>query len=153
MTKPKSTTKKAVAVKAKEPEQTEPKARFYKGVGGRKSSVALVRLFTQKGDITVNGKPLSTYFSLPKHQAAVTSPVSLMNQMESMSASVQVRGGGVNAQAEAVRHGIARALVAFNEEYRKRLRKAGFMTRDAREVERKKPGLKKARKAPQWAKR
>src|SRR3989344_5009294 len=99
ITKPKSTTKKAAAVKAKELEHNEPKARFYKGVGGRKTSVALVRLFTKKGDIVVNGKPLSTYFSLPKHQAAVMSPFILMNQTDSMSASVQVRGGGVNAQA------------------------------------------------------
>ena len=77
----------------------------------------------------------------------------LLGLEETLSATVHARGGGISAQADAVRHGIARALVAMNEEYKKKLRGVGYLTRDAREVERKKPGLKKARKSPQWAKR
>ncbi len=144
MIKPKKTTEEASAVK---------KARYYQGLGGRKTAKARVRLFTIKGDITVNEKSYKDYFKMPKLQGVAVSPLVTMNARDTMSATVHVRGGGISAQADAVRHGIARALVAFNEDYRKRLRASGLLTRDARAVERKKPGLKKARKSPQWAKR
>lgn len=138
---------------AKKKEEKAVKAKYYEGVGGRKTAMARVRLYGKKGENTVNGKDIKAYFPMPKLLMTALSPLVLMNTQDTMSISVHVRGGGINAQADAVRHGIARALVKFNEEFRKRLRKAGFMTRDPREVERKKPGLRKARRAPQWQKR
>lgn len=136
----------------KEPAKAD-RARYFEGVGGRKTAMARVRLYTKKGDSTVNGKTIEGYFPSAKQRMTVVAPFVLMGASETMHMTVHVRGGGIMAQADAVRHGLARALVKFNEEYRKRLRKAGYMTRDAREVERKKYGLKKARRAPQWAKR
>ena len=129
------------------------KARYYEGLGSRKTALARVRLYTTKGDVIVNGKTCSEYFKMPKLQNTAISSLATMNVADTMSASIRVSGGGISAQADAIRHGLARALVAFNEDFRKRLRSAGFLTRDARAVERKKPGLKKARKSPQWAKR
>lgn len=129
------------------------KARYYEGLGGRKTALARVRLYTIKGDIMVNEKPYTEYFCMEKLQNTAISPLVAMNNRDTMSASVHVSGGGISAQADAMRHGLARALVAFNEDFRKRLSSVGFLTRDSRAVERKKPGLKKARKAPQWAKR
>lgn len=145
-------TKPKKSVAAKETAKAE-RARYFEGVGGRKTAMARVRLYTKKGESTVNGKSLEAYFPMAKQQLTVKSPFVLMGASDTMHMTVHVRGGGAMAQADAVRHGLARALVKFNEEYRKRLRKAGYMTRDAREVERKKYGLKKARRAPQWAKR
>ena len=148
MTPTKSTTKKEKEVKP----QVKP-SRYFEAKGGRKSSVARVRLFTKKGDNMVNDKSFDRYFSQPKHQAISASPLKLMNTEETMSFSAKIYGGGVSSQADALRNALAKALLLFNPEFRKRLRKAGYLTRDAREVERKKAGLKKARKAPQWAKR
>lgn len=130
--------------------------RFIEMRGGRKTAAARVRLYPERkgGDITVNGRPLARYFPLPRHQAAVRAPLAAAGLADGqISCEVRVSGGGVRAQADAVRHGLARALTAWNNEFRKKLRRAGYLTRDARSVERKKYGLKKARRAPQWAKR
>ncbi|MFA5012984.1 MAG: 30S ribosomal protein S9 [Candidatus Paceibacterota bacterium] len=123
-------------------------------MGRRKTAVARVRLYT-KGDkkIFVNGKPIEDYFKMSNHQKIVNSSLDKMKSEGRFRITVVVRGGGINSQAEAVRHGITRALVIFNPEYRKRLRKAGYLTRDPRMKERKKFGLKRARRAPQWSKR
>jgi len=128
--------------------------RYFEGTGRRKTSVARVRLYT-KGDkeMEVNGMPLSKYFPTKFLQALALASLDKMKSMDRFKLTATVKGGGVNSQAEAVRHGIARALVVFNADYRKRLRKAGFLTRDPRMKERKKFGLKRARRAPQWSKR
>ena len=128
--------------------------RYFEAVGRRKTAVARVRLFT-KGEkqFLVNGKPYQEYFPLEKDgQTAVASLVK-MKCLDKFRATVIVNGGGRGAQAEAIRHGTARALVDFNLNFKKRLRKVGYLTRDPRMRERKKFGLKRARKAPQWAKR
>lgn len=129
------------------------KLRYYEGLGSRKRAKARVRLYTIKGDIVVNDKSYKDYFSMAKLQNVAISPLVVMNTRDTMSASIHISGGGISAQADAIRHGLSHALVVFNEDFRKRLSSLGFLTRDSREVERKKPGLKKARKAPQWAKR
>jgi small subunit ribosomal protein S9 len=132
----------------------ENSSRYFEAVGRRKTSVARVRLYT-KGDkeIIVNGKEIGEYFKTLPLKKTVSSSLDKMKSNDRFRITVVVKGGGINSQAEAVRHGITRALVVFNPEYRKRLRKAGFLTRDSRMKERKKFGLKRARKAPQWSKR
>ena len=124
-----------------------------RSVGRRKTSSARVRITPGKGEIIVNGKALTDYFPMPLSQQKVLDPLRVTNRVDSMDVSVKVAGGGVNSQAEAVRHGIARALLLLNANFRKPLKKAGYLTRDPRKKERKKPGLKRARKAPQWKKR
>ncbi len=128
--------------------------RYFNGTGRRKTAIARVRLYT-KGDkgMTVNGMDFKKYFPTDVLQKLVLGSLDRMKSIERFKVTVVVSGGGVNSQAEAVRHGISRALVAFNPDYRKRLRKAGFLTRDPRMKERKKFGLKRARRAPQWSKR
>jgi small subunit ribosomal protein S9 len=126
--------------------------KFVEGRGGRKTAISRVRVSPGKSGITVNDKSVKEYFKLSKHQDAVNAPFKLLS-LDSYVASARVAGGGINAQAEAVRNGIAKALVGLNVDFRPRLKKAGFLTRDPRVVERKKYGLKKARRAPQWAKR
>ncbi len=128
--------------------------RYWEAVGRRKTAVARVRLFT-KGErgVWVNTQPITEYFSYPTLQRVATEAIDTMNSGDRFRVTVKVSGGGVHAQAEAVRHGTARALVLFNPDFRKRLKRAGFLTRDSRMKERKKFGLKGARKAPQWAKR
>ncbi len=127
--------------------------RFFQGVGGRKTATARVRVMPGKSGITINGKDFKAYFTLAKHQGVVKAALDVSDMANALGVSVLVSGGGIAGQADAVRHGIARALVKYNEDFKKKLRAHGFMTRDARHVERKKPGLKKARRAPQWAKR
>ena len=129
-------------------------ARYFEAVGRRKTSVARVRLFTQ-GDknILVNGKPCEHYFPGSELQGIIASSLDKMKALDKFRVEVKVSGGGVHSQAEAIRHGIARALLKLDETSRKTLRGAGFLTRDSRKKERKKPGLKRARRAPQWAKR
>lgn len=123
-------------------------------VGRRKTSVARVRLTTGgKGVITVNGKTMEQYFPDEFWQMTVTSPLTLVGQRKNVDISVLTNGGGVNGQAEAVRHGIARALQKMDPDMRSTLKKAGFLRRDPREKERKKYGLKRARRAPQFSKR
>lgn len=128
--------------------------RYFEGTGRRKTSIARVRLYT-KGDknVEVNGVDFKKYFMTSSLQTTVLDSLDKMKSLGRFKVTVVVNGGGINSQAEAVRHGITRALVVFNPEYRKRLRKAGFLTRDPRMKERKKFGLKRARKAPQWSKR
>jgi len=106
-----------------------------------------------KSGITINGKELKAYFTLAKHQNVVHAALEVSDMKNALGVTVMVAGGGISGQADAVRHGIARALVKYNEDFKKKLRAHGYMTRDSRHVERKKPGLKKARRAPQWAKR
>jgi small subunit ribosomal protein S9 len=129
--------------------------RYLEAVGRRKTAVARVRLFTQGGggEILINEKPYKNYFPNLDLQQIVSASLKKMKALDRFKVLVKVKGGGFHAQAEAVRHGIARALVEFNPDFRKRLRKAGYLTRDARMRERKKFGLKRARRAPQWQKR
>jgi small subunit ribosomal protein S9 len=126
--------------------ETSSKTKYFYGTGRRKTAVARVRLYSGSGKITVNGKD-------SKLADDTVSPLKLVGKLGSYDISITVAGGGATGQSEAMRHGIARALVISNNEYRPTLKKAGYLTRDSREVERKKPGLKKARRAPQWSKR
>ena len=128
--------------------------RHFEGTGRRKTSVARVRLYT-KGDkdILVNDVDYKEYFKIADHQLIILDSLEKMKSIGRFRVVATVKGGGIHSQAEAIRHGIARALVEFNPDYRKRLRKANFLTRDSRMKERKKFGLKRARKAPQWSKR
>ena len=112
-----------------------------------------MRLYSKRTGILINDKDFREYFKAPKHQQIVIAPLETMKMTDTLGATVKVSGGGLTAQAEAVRHGLSRALVKFNDNFKKRLRRVGFLTRDSRMVERKKYGLKKARRAPQWAKR
>jgi len=127
---------------------------YFKAIGRRKTAVARVRLFTQ-GDktILVNDKPYKEYFPILELQQIVDSAFDKMKALDKFKVIAKVKGGGFHAQAEAIRHGISRALVDFNPDFRKRLRRVGYLTRDPRMRERKKFGLKRARRAPQWSKR
>jgi small subunit ribosomal protein S9 len=138
-------------------EEKTPKERYFYAVGRRKASVAQVRIYpndkaTEDG-LIVNKKKMTEYFPVLFLQNIFASPLKVVDAFGKFEVSVLVRGGGFRGQAEAVKLGISKALVVFNPEYKKKLKEGGFMTRDSRVVERKKPGLKKARKAPQWAKR
>ena len=135
-------------------ESTGKPDRYFEAIGRRKTAVARIRLFT-KGDkdFLVNNKSYKQYFTLEDDQETAVSSMKKMKCLDKFRVTVKVKGGGKHAQAEAVRHGTARVLVDFNQNFRKRLRKAGYLTRDPRMRERKKFGLKRARKAPQWSKR
>lgn len=126
---------------------------YYAAVGRRKSAVARVRLVPGTGEIVVNGKPADEYFGTDAWTTQIREPLHAVNQLGRFNADVKVLGGGLTGQAGAIRHGVARALVESDETLRPALRKAGFLTRDARVKERKKYGLKRARKAPQYTKR
>lgn len=128
-------------------------AMLARGTGRRKEAVARVRLLEGTGQFKLNGRPLEDYFPNPAHRRLVTEPLRVTNTLERYDILANLDGGGVSGQAGALRHGIARALVDLDPELRVELKKRGFLTRDAREVERKKYGLKKARKAPQYSKR
>ncbi|MDP3948007.1 MAG: 30S ribosomal protein S9 [bacterium] len=139
--------------------------RYIEAVGRRKTAVARVRLWKKvtashgtpqdavAGEITVNGRKYGEYFKTLRQRAAVVAPLSEVGMVNDVTIEGRLTGGGPNGQAEALRHGIARALVKMDEGQKPKLRRAGFMTRDPRMVERKKYGLKKARRAPQWSKR
>lgn len=127
--------------------------RYVPGTGRRKSAVALVRLTPGKGAATVNDKPLNDYFNLESWQTTALAPLKLISKTNDYDLSVKISGGGQSSQADAISLGIARALITENEELRGTLKKAGLLTRDARIKERRKYGLKKARKAPQFSKR
>jgi len=128
--------------------------KYFEATGRRKTAVARVRMYTKgENGMEVNGMDFTKYFPTKSLQGTALASLDKMKSLERFRITAVVNGGGVNAQAEAVRHGIARALVVFNADYRKRLRKAGFLTRDPRMKERKKFGLKRARRAPQWSKR
>lgn len=126
-------------------------APYYVGVGRRKEAVARIRLYSGERGIVVNGRPFDDYFPRILHQNVVQEPLDLVGA--NFRVSAKVIGGGISGQADAIRHGVARALVNANDQYRATLRKAGLLTRDARIKERKKYGLKRARKAPQYTKR
>ena len=128
-------------------------AEYHYGTGRRKTSTARVYLKPGSGRILVNRRPLDEYFGRETARMIVRQPIEVVELEDTLDVKVTVRGGGGSGQAGAIRHGIARALVDYNEEFRAPLRAAGFMTRDAREVERKKVGLHKARKRPQYSKR
>lgn len=128
--------------------------RYFEAVGRRKTAVARVRLFTRgEKQFLVNGKSYKEYFTIMDDQQKAVSSMIKMKCLDKFKIIIIVKGGGRSAQAEAVRHGTARVLVDFNKNFKKRLRKVGYLTRDPRTRERKKFGLKRARKAPQWAKR
>ncbi len=126
---------------------------YYYGTGRRKSSVARVFLKKGSGKIIVNNKDLEDYFSRETGRMIVCQPLKLIDSMSNFDVKVNVHGGGESGQAGAVRHGLTRALIEYDEELKPQLSKAGFVTRDAREVERKKVGLHKARKRKQFSKR
>ena len=128
------------------------KTTFY-GTGRRKKSISRIRLVNGKGTITINGKDINEYFGVETLKVIVKQPLVATNSLDKFDVIAKVTGGGISGQAGAIRHGIARALVEANAEYRPTLKAAGFLTRDARMKERKKYGLKKARKAPQFSKR
>jgi small subunit ribosomal protein S9 len=129
-------------------------SKYFYAVGRRKSAVAKVKLFKAEKDntLTVNGRTLSEYFPLTSQQDLAKDPFQMAGENR-FNAEIKAFGGGISAQAQAIRLGISRALVIFDETLKKSLKDKGYLTRDSREVERKKAGLKKARKAPQWAKR
>lgn len=153
-----TTPKKKPKTKKPAKEEKKPK-KYYEAVGRRKTAVARVRLFTsrpfedEKGRILVNGRPYFEVFPTLELQQIVRSALDKMKSLNRFEASIKVEGGGLAGQAEAIRHGLSRTLVQFNPDFRKKLKRAGYLTRDPRMKERKKPGLKKARKSPQWAKR
>ena len=126
---------------------------IFQGTGRRKESIARVRLMAGKGEITVNGKKLDEYFGSDILKVIVNQPFAVTNTVGKYDVIVKVIGGGLTGQAGAIRHGISRALVEANDEFRPALKSNGFLTRDPRMKERKKYGLKKARKAPQFSKR
>lgn len=128
------------------------KIAFY-GTGRRKKSIARVRLVNGNGKITINNKSLDDFFGIETLKVIVKQPLVATNSLDKFDVIAKVTGGGISGQAGAVRHGVARALVEANAEYRPIVKSAGFLTRDARMKERKKYGLKKARKAPQFSKR
>ena len=130
----------------------EAKPYFY-GTGRRKSSVARVRLYNGTGKITINDRDIDDYFGLETLKLIVRQPLNVTDTLGKFDVVCRVAGGGVTGQAGAIRHGIARALLQVNEELRPELKKAGFLTRDPRMKERKKYGLKGARRAPQFSKR
>ncbi|MEK7536961.1 MAG: 30S ribosomal protein S9 [Patescibacteria group bacterium] len=157
---PKAKTKIKKEVKTEE--AVEERERYLEAVGRRKESVARVRLFTKKagdkfpedkGLISINQKPYQEYFKDLFLQNEVEEPLKKLKSLDRFKGSVKVGGGGLKGQAEAIRLGISRALVLFDINYKKKLKKFGYLTQDSRIKERRKYGLKKARKAPQWAKR
>ena len=130
----------------------ETKPYFY-GTGIRKSSVARVRVYNGTGKITINGRDIDNYFGLETLKFIVRQPINLTDTADKFDIVCNVTGGGITGQAGAIRHGLSRALLQYNEELRPALKKAGFLTRDPRMKERKKYGLKGARRAPQFSKR
>ena len=126
---------------------------LYRGTGRRKTAVARVMLLPGEGKVTVNGRDLEEYFTRPAYRTAVRAPLELLAVAGRYDVVAKIEGGGQTGQADALRHGIARALAEESQEARSELKAAGMLTRDARAVERKKYGLKKARKRPQFSKR
>ena len=127
--------------------------RYYEGVGRRKESTARVRVMDGSGEFIVNEKTLEEFFTRPGDIQTIVGPLETIGRRNSLNVSVLVRGGGVTGQTDAVQLGIARALLKLDPDLKPVMRKSGFLTRDPREKERKKPGLKRARKAPTYTKR
>ncbi len=141
---------------AKKPakKELEKKAKYWEGTGRRKTAVARVRIFKEtKGKISINEKEYCSYFPLLELSQTAVSPLKKLDIWGRFKVSIKVRGGGISSQAEAVRHGLSRALIEFDKKNRQKLRHLGYLTRDSRMRERKKFGLKRARRAPQWSKR
>jgi len=160
--KPEPTEEKIIAPEEKEEaekERIEKIRKYYEAVGRRKTAIARVRLFTIKpleedeGKITINEKSYKVYFPLMDLQQTVEASLRKLKSLNRFEVVARVNGGGIRAQAEAIRHGIARCLIKFNLDFRKKLKRAGYLKRDPRMKERKKYGLKAARRAPQWQKR
>lgn len=154
--KPKKSIKSTKEPEAEKTEAAKPAEKYFSAVGKRKTSVAQIRIYKSKkseSEMVVNGREFSNYFPITRLQSLMMSPLAAAGQGNIFNISIKVSGGGINSQAEAIRLGISRALVKMDETLRKQLKDLGFLTRDSRIVERKKPGLKKARRAPQWAKR
>jgi small subunit ribosomal protein S9 len=126
---------------------------YYEGIGRRKASTARVRVMSGTGEFTVNEKPLEDFFTRPGDVQTILGPLETVGRRNSLDVSVLVQGGGVTGQTDAVQLGVARALLKLDPDLKPALRKSGFLTRDQREKERKKPGLKRARKAPTYTKR
>lgn len=127
---------------------------YYYAIGKRKRSVARVRMYPNgAGVVEINGKPAKEYFTIYTQMGTILEPLKTVEQDGNVNLKIFVDGGGTTGQAHAIRHGVARSLVLMDEKFRPALKRKGFLTRDPRKVERKKPGLKKARRAPQWAKR
>ncbi len=142
-----------MSTKSDETKPMERKGNYHYANGKRKMSVARVRLYEKgKGDILVNDQPLEDYF-FGTLIGTVKAPLKLVNLLKEFDITVKVNGGGLSSQADAVRHGIAKALTVFDPSLRGSLKRAAFLTRDARTKERKKFGLQRARRAPQWSKR
>ena len=131
----------------------ESKTNYYYGTGRRKHSVARVRVYPGSGNITINGRNIDEYFGLETLKLIVRQPLNLTDTSDKFDIICTVTGGGVTGQAGAIRHGLSRALLVYDPELRPTLKKAGFLTRDPRMKERKKYGLKAARRAPQFSKR
>ena len=129
------------------------KESYFYGTGRRKTSIARVRLVAGTGEIIVNGTPYEERFPRPEHRRAITRPLLVTENLGKYNTVVKVEGGGITGQSGAISHGIARALVKSDESLKPVLRQNGLLTRDSRVKERKKPGLKRARKAPQYTKR
>jgi len=144
--------KPATKTKAKDVKDIKFKGKYTYAVGRRKTSVAQVRVYKGKGDFVVNGMTFNDYFTESVANIALQS-LEATGLISDYDLSIVTTGGGKKAQAEATRHGVSRALLLINEELKPLLRAKGWLTRDARSKERKKPGLKRARKAPQWSKR
>ena len=156
--KKEKTAKIALASEANEEleKEAEKAASYFYGLGKRKTSIAQIKVYpSNKGqtEIIINGKKIDDYFTISRLRDVIISPLAVAGQDKKFSVLVKVAGGGISSQSEAIRLGISRALVESDAALKKPLRDKGFMTRDARKVERKKPGLRKARRAPQWAKR
>jgi len=157
-TEDKKTKKKSLSSEA--PSKAKSVGRYYEAVGRRKRAIARVRLFTSdssqsitEGNFIINNKSYKEYFPILALQKKIENPFLRLKSTKRFRGTVKVKGGGPTGQAEAVQHGIARALVLFDENFRKKLKKAGYLKRDPRKKERKKFGLKGARRAPQWRKR
>ena len=144
---------KKTTTKAKTTKAAKVKAQEFLGTGRRKCSVARVRISVGTGKITINDQDIDKYFELETLKTIVRQPLVLTETTNNVDVVVNIYGGGKSGQAGAIRHGITRALMEFRPELRADLKKAGFVTRDARKKERKKYGLKKARRAPQFSKR
>lgn len=132
---------------------TTNKEQYKYSIGRRKSASCSIRLYEEKGEVTVNDKTLNDYFKNKNLVDLALESLKILNLIGKYKITAKTKGGGIKSQAEAMRLGIARSLLKIDPEYKKTLKSKGFLTRDPREKERKKPGLKKARRAPQWAKR
>jgi len=151
-------TSKAAEPKVKKVKDLEKKIdkknEYLYAVGKRKSAIARVRVYKKgAGKIVVNEKEYEKVFPQATWQEIIIKPLKLIGQKDKLDVSIKIVGGGTKGQAEAIRHGLSKALIQLNPNFRKPLKKAGYLTRDARKKERKKPGLKGARRAPQWSKR